>query len=154
MRAAPAVQLVIGPDRGWRCAVALLGAAAAASLAAWMVEQAGIAPIGQALAAAVAAMTGALASRRFLPSPAGRLAWDGTQWIWRGVDGDLQVAIDLGPWLLLRFVPWQGGRVAWLPVGRAAAGAAWHPLRAAVYCRRPRNRAPAVVRTTAPNEPE
>lgn len=155
MRAAPAVQLALGPDRAWRVAVALLGAAAGASLAGWALAWSGVPPaVLSGAACLLAAAAGAWLTCRLSPAPRGRLAWDGAQWQWCGVEGELEVVADLGPWMLLRFLPWRRGQAVWLPVGRAAAAAAWHPLRAAVYCRRPRIRAPAVVRTTAPNEPE
>jgi hypothetical protein len=52
------------------------------------------------------------------------------------VQGELRVLIDLGIWMLLRFVPAAGdhsARTAWLPVQRSGLQDAWHALRCAVY---------------------
>jgi hypothetical protein len=54
--------------------------------------------------------------------------------------GELQVAIDLGAWMLLHFVPDVGHRacsVSWLPVQRRGLESQWHALRCAVYSPRP-----------------
>lgn len=148
MRSAPAVQVVVGGDRGWHLAAAVSCAAAAAVLAAWlalMVE----APVPVvAVSAAITALAGAAVSHRLLPAPAGVLAWDGAEWHWGGSPGQVAVVIDVGPWMLLHFVPSArlGGRPAHLPVARSAARAHWHGLRTAVYSRRPEPRTPSAPR--------
>lgn len=73
------------------------------------------------------------------------LRWDGQLWhigpaAMAGQEpqsGRMLVALDLGPWMLLRFVAGgaRGGR--WLPVQRRGHEAGWHALRATVYCARP-----------------
>ncbi len=53
--------------------------------------------------------------------------------------GSLAVALDLGPWLLLRFeheADLRRRRITWLPVQRRGLEAEWHALRCAVYCAR------------------
>jgi hypothetical protein len=55
--------------------------------------------------------------------------------VWRAA-----VAIDLGSFLLLRFLP-EGrsgpGAVRWIPVGRRGLEREWHAFRCAVYSPRP-----------------
>jgi hypothetical protein len=102
------------------------------------------------LATALCAMTGL----RGAGSPRKwHLVWDGQQW-WletlhtpgppqqstsAAVAGTLRPAIDLGPWLLLRFTPsapidrWHKPAPAWLSLRHSAHGAHWHALRCAVY---------------------
>ena len=46
--------------------------------------------------------------------------------------GTIEVAIDLGAFLLLRLV-WQRRTTAWLPVQRRGLEAQWHGLRCAMY---------------------
>jgi hypothetical protein len=48
------------------------------------------------------------------------------------------VAIDLGGWMLLRFVPGAGGgRARWIALQRHGLEPQWHALRCAVYAPRP-----------------
>lgn len=148
MRSAPAVQVVLGADAGWRWGVAFCCAVASASLAGWAALLIGASP---AVAAGVAVACGLFASAGsclYLPAPAGELAWDGSQWHWNGAAGDVKVSIDLGPWLLLAFetVGPPLGRTVHLPVSRAGARTGWHGLRAAVYSRRPEPRTPSAPR--------
>ena len=76
------------------------------------------------------------------------LRFDGSTWLlWhfdreRGepVVGDLQVSVDLGAWLLLRFIPTakpSGARATWLPVQPGASKSQWHALRCAIYSSHP-----------------
>lgn len=148
MRSAPAVQVVLGADAGWRWGVAFCCAVASASLAGWAALGAECPPTVAAGLASLAGLAGAGLSRLYLPAPAGELAWDGSQWHWNGSAGDVQVALDLGPWLLLTFTAAgrRGGRVTHLPLSRAGARTGWHGLRAAVYSRRPEPRTPSAPR--------
>jgi len=106
---------------------ALLSALSAATLTAWASQMAAAVPVFVVVAAL---------AWRFTPIDTGSLGWDGAQWRFRDLPGSLLPAIDLGGWMLLRFDPAGAGRRAWLATSEGAAGAAWHPLRAAVYCRR------------------
>lgn len=83
----------------------------------------------------------ALLLRRPVPF---HLRWDTQDWFVepgtgrvRAQPGVLQVALDLGGWMLLRFAPTGGGRDRWLPVQRRGHEPAWHGLRSTVYCARP-----------------
>lgn len=76
------------------------------------------------------------------------LRWDMQRWYLAPVAtagdelpaGSITVAMDLGAWMLLHFVPDEAGRLhrgTWLPVQRRGHEAHWHALRATVYCARP-----------------
>jgi len=69
--------------------------------------------------------------------PAQSLHWDGQVWQLDGVPGELTAAIDIGPWMLLKFTPEMPGRTSWLPVQRRGLETQWHALRCAVYSPRP-----------------
>jgi hypothetical protein len=69
--------------------------------------------------------------------PAQTLYWDGRAWQLDAVPGELRVAIDLGPWMLLIFTPDAAARASWLPVQRLGLETQWHALRCAVYSPRP-----------------
>lgn len=143
MRAAAPIRLQIVPDRGWGIAVAGLGALAALSPVTWLAV-AHDRPAAMATAAALlAAAAGAWAARRWLRHDCGELAWSGAGWQWRGhrdaqpTPVQLSVALDLGPWMLLRLRRPARGGTAWLAVSQRTAAAAWAPWRAAVYSRAP-----------------
>jgi hypothetical protein len=69
--------------------------------------------------------------------------WDGERWLAPGLsqqdeEGIVDVMLDLGPWLLLRWRPLLGSsRGQWVSVRSTEAQPDLHALRAAVYCRRP-----------------
>jgi hypothetical protein len=133
----------------WRALRVLLPALAATALAAWVLGHAGwpLAP-----AALIGLLVGAVAWRRTAPVPVA-LSWDGRCWRADGVEGRLDLKMDLGPWLLLRLRP--QGRARWVAVSAAEAGAAMHALRAAVYCRAPETTpgvSPAVM--AGPSQPD
>jgi hypothetical protein len=48
-------------------------------------------------------------------------------------DGQVEPMIDLGGWLLLKFLPADGSRAQWLSTGAARLGPCWHALRAALF---------------------
>jgi hypothetical protein len=148
MRASPAFQFVLSRFALWHAAVAGLAALAAATLIAWLATRTQpVPPLGLLAwgAALVAVAVLAIGSMRV---PALVLRWDGRSW-WlarprREADalaGEVSVALDLGGFLLLRFValsPVAGRRTArWLPVQRRGLEPHWHALRCAVYSPRP-----------------
>jgi hypothetical protein len=76
--------------------------------------------------------------------PASALRWDGRSWWFssgneRALAGDVGVAIDLGAWMLLRFVPqvrrgrW---RTRWVSLQRRGLEGEWHALRCIVHAAR------------------
>lgn len=136
MRAAPAVQVTLAPDRAWSVFVRAVGAAALAGLAASAGMRAGWPAPAAAACAMLGALVGAWAAGRWLAPPyVGTLSWDGKTWAWQGAGesapqpvAEVRVVIDLGPWMLLRL----RSPARWLPLAEHRAGAAWHALRAAV----------------------
>jgi hypothetical protein len=65
------------------------------------------------------------------------LRWDGQTWSADETRGRLQLMLDLGPALLLRFQAESGAPSRWVAVTAFEAAGAWHALRAAVYSRPP-----------------
>jgi hypothetical protein len=152
MRAPPPVSIDLTGSRLEHALHVLLPALAAAALAAWAtawMHDAGDGPALAVAAAVAAAVVGGLAFRMHRPVR-GRLAWDGQVWTLAGQAGSLQLLIDAGPWLAIRFRPQGAPRHAarWFIVPRRDAAGAWPALRAAVYC--PVNDTPTADRTTAP----
>ena len=138
MRSAPAVTVRCTGGALWRTLLWLLPAVAAAALVYWAALQLGWgSAAGLSLALACATAAAAVAARR-RPPPA-RLSWDGAGWTCNGLPVLPQVMLDTGSaWLLLHLRPPLGGRGRWLAVSQRDAAAAWHALRAAVYCPPPK----------------
>ncbi len=132
MRPAAAVAVCCSGGAAWRAWCALLPALAVAALLAWLLQRMEQ-PAWPAAPLAGVPVAG-LAWWRARPVPVA-LRWDGQAW-WAGeAQGDIAVMIDLGRWLLLRHRAAAGGGARWIAVTAAEAGAAWHPLRAALYSR-------------------
>lgn len=134
MHAAPPVRVSLGRSAGWVFFVGLCSGFAAASIAAWVLLR-NEAPVAFALLLGFVAALIAAWRMQHSHAPAD-LMWDGSQWQWQGIAGDAQVALDLGPWMLLRFDP-LAGRRCWIAASRASAAGPWVALRAALYARRP-----------------
>ena len=145
MRAAPACQVSLRRFGVWRGAVLALASLGVLVIAVWLLTResapTSLTLIAAGFAAALLVATGVALAK----TPAVDLRWDGRTWylgqpVHEPVAGDLSVAIDLGPWLLLRFspaAPEARPRVVWLPVQRRGLEAQWHALRCAVYSPRP-----------------
>ena len=123
----------------WRVAVWLVDGAAMAAVAAWTVAMLDSQPeSGRALVMAVAAglllaTTGLAISLARVE--AGLLTCSDGLWAFapdRGQrrTGTLEVAVDLGAFLLLRLVE-QRRTIVWLPVQRRGVESQWHALRCA-----------------------
>ena len=137
MRASPAVQISLQRFGAWRVAVVLLAAAGMATMAAWLLGRE--MPVSSALMMLVAVamvLTFALAVSLWRVPPQ-RLHWNGQAWHVDEMPGELLVAIDLGPWMLLRFAPGGSAQAVWLPARRRGLETQWHALRCAVYSPRP-----------------
>ena len=143
MRAAPAFEVSLHRFGLWRSAVAAVCLLGVAAVAAWLVAR----PLASAAswAAVGAGLIGlALCAVSLLRVAPAVLGWDGSGWWLRRGSGDtvtgtLQVNIDLGAWMLLRFEPVSSGgrrRAVWLPVQRHGLEAQWHALRCAVHAKR------------------
>ncbi len=144
MSAAPAVQLSVERFFAWRCGLVCLLALSAAALAAWWLSGA---PqrldgnlSGGLTTLSVCAWAAAVTR---LKTNAFQLQWDGQQWHvgllvpptadrWAG---QVQVSLDFGNWMLLKFTPERKGRCPWrwLPLQRQGLEPTWHALRCAVF---------------------
>jgi hypothetical protein len=144
MRGSSAFQVEFRNFSVWRVAVSAIVCAVVAALLAWwsgdtpaflLRSMAAPAGIGLALCLAMGLWR----------VPAGVLAWDGGRWHFtaaRGegdqpMSGTLELRLDLGVWMLVRFVcddATCGPRVYWLPAQKGrAADPTWHRLRCAIY---------------------
>ena len=71
------------------------------------------------------------------------LRWDGQDWVLAGdaqggpdQRGDAALMLDLGPWMLVRFLPYAAaghGAATWLPLTVAGDLARWAALRGALW---------------------
>jgi hypothetical protein len=149
MRAPPPIDVALTRFGCWRGALASLAVCTAAVTAAWLVASFDQqpAPLLIGVATVAASVLGILLSA--VRVPAVELRWDGAGW-WcaarsgaradLAVQGNLTVALDLGSWLLLRFVPAGSSRrvdARWLPVQRRGLEPQWHALRCAVHAPTP-----------------
>jgi hypothetical protein len=149
MRAAPPFQVSLRRFGVWRLGVLLFAALGLCSVAAWVHtrEQAAGFQFWMILLASVVIVLALTMSLFRLPPV--NLRWDGLSWHLgapdvRAVDmvaGDVQAVIDLGPWMLLRFVAADSRprrpTTRWLPVQRHGLEGQWHALRCSVYSPRP-----------------
>ena len=147
MRTAPALQVSLTRFGIWRAAVLVLTLFGTLALAGWLVGQEGLTGVARGVSMAVMAALVCGLGRSLMRLPARRLSWDGQCWALldlaaggpEPVAGEISVAIDLGPWMLLRFRPitalaWrQSMQSIWLPVQRRGIEPQWHALRCAVY---------------------
>ena len=142
MRAAPPVDAALDAGRRERMLTVLLHALAGVALGAWLALHAELRHIGAwaAVLGASAALLMAVGwqlARRTWPALPGHLRWDGAQWLSVGRGRDLvlarvDVALDLGTWMLLRLHPADGGAPQWRVASARGAGGAWHGLRLAL----------------------
>jgi hypothetical protein len=142
MRAAPAVTVQLAGSRRWDVAASATGALSFSTAVATVAGHLELARGAAGLGIATAALVGAALLWHIRPRGRGALRWDGTQWWYRAPDaraveetGQVQVMMDFGGWMLLRFdAEAPGARAVWLPVSerRLRQGP---ELRAAVYCR-------------------
>ena len=155
MRESLTVEVDVRRFRAWRIAVILVASAAAASLATWAFSRQGMSLAASWLVAALGAAGSAWVARSLTDVAGGRLRGAGGGWSFSpgasdGVVGtavddgadavELEVAMDLGSFMLLRLSPAPGAagrRVRWLPVERAGIESRWQALRCAVYAPRP-----------------
>ena len=152
-RQAPPVQVITSGGRAWRAMPVVLSALAAAVVtlwgAPWVALQVwpafALSPWPLAISV-LAALTTAVGVSLRTSAPSHHLVWNGQAWLLNGQNGQVQVMLDVGRWLLLRFAPVPGPdtravrplnaqRRVWVAVPAADAGAAWHGLRAALYSR-------------------
>ena len=133
MFAAPPVQLTLPNGSRERWGVALIGAAAAASLCGWLwtwLAPHAAVPVVAASVAGMAALCGWIAWQQTTPLR-GALAWDGQTWWWTATAqhmaqqvGPVSQALELGSWVLLHT-----GSGAWCGVHADDPGVNWHGLK-------------------------
>ena len=159
MRAPPPVEYTSVPGRAWRAALSLLVGASVAVPLAWglpyfaanrgslhadaLIKALGDPKVQGVLALWVGLMVVAafwLSSKRRSASER-TLRWDGQDWVLAGdasgrpdQRGDAALMLDLGPWMLVRFLPTAGpGTAAWLPLTLAGDLAHWAAFRGALW---------------------
>ena len=160
MRTPPPVEYTSTLGRAWRGALALLVAASVAVPLAWglpclaahwggrqpddLIDALADPAIQAALACWFGAMVVAAAwlSRGSATVRERTLRWDGQDWVLAdGASpleerGDAQLMLDLGPWMLVRFLPYAvtgGAGATWLPLTLAGDVARWAALRGALW---------------------
>ena len=166
MRSPPPVEFTSALGRAWRAALAVLVGTSVAVPLAWALpyfashwgsrqpdaffDALGKPFVQAALAAWVAAMAIAAVwlARRGAAAGGRTLRWDGQDWVLAGdaaghsdQRGDATLMLDLGPWMLVRFLPYAvggsgfGGLGAgtWLPLTVADDLARWAALRGALW---------------------
>jgi hypothetical protein len=136
VRQAPPIALTLSGAGAWRVAQVALPTLSAAVVAVWLVAWTPLlaGPLWSSAVAASASMLVAVAAWFGSAPKSVHLIWTGEHWAADGSPGEVDLMLDLGPWLLLRFRP-PAGRSRWLPVPRREAGAAEQGLRAALYAR-------------------
>jgi hypothetical protein len=163
MRAPPPVEFTSALGSAWRAALSLLVGTSVAVPLAWglpyIAAQAGshqadalfaalAHPAVQsvlALGLGAAAVAAAWLSRKNAVASERTLRWDGQDWTLAGAAGgrpdqrgDAALMLDLGPWMLVRFLPHAAstgrfGTAAWLPLTLAGDRARWAALRGALW---------------------
>jgi hypothetical protein len=154
MQAAPPVRIPVKTDalgQGFALACASLSAACGLAWAlSWAAPEAWLSRLAVVSAAAGAASVVWFLLRR-RAAAAGLLTWDGVCWQWAPAAGGprpgrVQVMIDIGPWLLLRFIPVGApGPAVWVAISRGAAAGQWAAWRATLYAPRSADAAPAIT---------
>ena len=161
MRAPPPVEYTSALGRAWRAALSLLVGASVAVPLAWglpylaahwgsrwpdALSEALANPLvqaGLALWAAAMVMAAFWLARRSNTAGECTLLWDGQDWVLLGdargrpeQRGDAVLMLDLGPWMLVRFLPHVAGGLGgatWLPLAMAGDLARWAALRGALW---------------------
>jgi hypothetical protein len=143
MRGSASCVIVVRRFGVWRMFVG-----AVAALVAWACLAPGAQAVGVRVAVALAGVAVGVLALSLLRVPAASFRWDGSGWACSGaatpssapIPGVLDVAIDLGSFMLLRFASGEGARrrsVRWTPVERRGLEREWHSFRCAVYSPRP-----------------
>jgi hypothetical protein len=156
MRASPAFQVVLDRFGVWQVAVLASALAGGVVMLAWLASSLPSVSVASRCAAAVAALALLVLGARAARVAPVSLRWDGQHWHLgppesaghEPASGALHVALDFGPWMLLRFAPaestWRT-RATWLPAQRRGLESRWHALRCAVYSPRPQPGADAAA---------
>ena len=148
MHASPPFQMTVRCFGVWRAVSLLLVLPSIASVGVWAPSALRLFTVWAVVALVlltVSSIAVLLHAWRLQPTS---LRWDTQRWYLGAVPasgrepraGRLMISMDLGVWMLLRFVA-DDARVfqrgTWLPVQMRGHEAAWHALRCTVYCARP-----------------
>ena len=158
MRAPPPVEFTSALGRAWGAALSLRVGASVAVPLAWglpyfaahwggskpdaFIDALGNPAVQAALAAWVAAMAVAAfwLHQRAAAAREHTLRWDGQDWVLAADSrhpeerGDASLMLDIGPWMLVRFLPYAGlGSATWLPLTVGLDLARWAALRGALW---------------------
>ncbi len=144
MRVPPPFAASLAPTAWLRIALAGFGAVASSVFGVWVARAVGLpwlATVVMWLAIAIAIATAIASAATALRSPPKPvwLAWNGSRWVIDGPhEGVLEVAMDLGGWMLLRWSPrpvarWAPWQHRWIETGHRGMGEAWNVFRATVY---------------------
>ena len=147
MRGAPPVEVRVRRQGSWQAFVVALAALTVGSIGGWLAASEAGAVVKAAVAVVtLAVVAGALSTAAPLELT---LRWTGSTWALTRQSasgervGTLTGAIDLGTWMLLRFVDEAvPARATWLPVRRRGLDGDWHALRCAVHAPQPLPHAP------------
>jgi hypothetical protein len=155
MRAPPPVEYTSTLGPAWRVALSLLVGGAVAIPLAWGFPYLAAGQANPPLDAlgdpltqgGLALLAAAIVVAAFWQWP-GRhrtsertLRWDGQDWVLAAAApthaeqrGDAELMLDLGPWMLVRFLPYAGmGSATWLPLTVGLDLARWAALRGALW---------------------
>ena len=97
--------------------------------------------MGDALSAGAGVVAGFWLRQRSRGAGHRTLRWDGQDWVLAAGQpgrpeqrGDAELMLDLGPWMLVRFLPYAGlGGATWLPLTAGLDLARWAALRGALW---------------------
>jgi hypothetical protein len=123
------------------CGASLAAFAAWLVLHGWAMTRQDPMPIwAPALAASMTGVAAGIAAWVICRGECATLSWNRGAWRLTGVGpgvsatpGSLELMLDLGPWVLLRFRTDDRRVCRWLGVGESVAGPRWHALRAALH---------------------
>jgi hypothetical protein len=148
MRGAPPCAIAVRRFGLWRVLVAAVTTASLAALVAWVL----LTPLEPVVlvrgATGLASLALLALAASLFRARAASLRWDGASWTFRDLAfvsaaplaGELDVAVDLGFFMLLRFTCRVDSRrrsIRWIPVERRGLEREWHSFRCAVYSPRP-----------------
>jgi hypothetical protein len=144
MRGSAAIQVTLRNYSIWRTGLAVLTSAGVVVLLVWAVHPGPSLGAPAALGAAALGVIVAWSVRELWNAGPVTLVWNGELWqlyldestAGACAGGRLEVQLDCGDWMLLRFVPdppAQRARSRWLPAQRDASAHDWHALRCALY---------------------
>lgn len=147
MRASPAFEVSLQRFGVWQGGVLVVALLGIATLTAWLWTWPTLSVAVRLAVGFAAFMAIGVVAWPLARVPAARLRWDGQAWSLarhgmsnaEPIVGELRVAIDLGPWMLLKFMAQaQHGRplCTWVPVQRRGLEERWHAMRCAVHASR------------------